>query len=125
MLWHMPPSSEAGIMQAIKQPIDERGALPEAIIADKDEMLASREWALIHMSQLLIGMGYQAEGFPELCHHALHIIKDPILLENRTKAGPIAEHRPRQTVIVHSTRIFPVHVDGNAGEAVGFRPSVS
>ena len=30
----------------------------------------------------------------------LHIIKDPILLENRTKAGPTAEHRPIQKIIV-------------------------
>ena len=30
----------------------------------------------------------------------LHIIKDPILLENRTKAGPTAEQRPIQKIIV-------------------------
>jgi protein-S-isoprenylcysteine O-methyltransferase Ste14 len=30
----------------------------------------------------------------------LHIIKDPILLEGRTKAGPIAEQRPLQKIIV-------------------------
>ena len=29
-----------------------------------------------------------------------HILKDPILLENRTKAGPAAEQRPIQKVIV-------------------------
>src|SRR6516165_7353460 len=30
----------------------------------------------------------------------LHIIRDPILLENRTKAGPTAEQRPIQKMIV-------------------------
>jgi protein-S-isoprenylcysteine O-methyltransferase Ste14 len=30
----------------------------------------------------------------------LHITKDPILLENRTKAGPTAEQRPIQKIIV-------------------------
>jgi protein-S-isoprenylcysteine O-methyltransferase Ste14 len=30
----------------------------------------------------------------------LHIIKDPILLENRTEAGPTAEQRPIQKIIV-------------------------
>ena len=30
----------------------------------------------------------------------LHITKDPILLESRTKAGPIAEQRPLQKIIV-------------------------
>jgi protein-S-isoprenylcysteine O-methyltransferase Ste14 len=29
----------------------------------------------------------------------LHILEDPILLENRTKAGPIAEQRPIQKII--------------------------
>jgi protein-S-isoprenylcysteine O-methyltransferase Ste14 len=30
----------------------------------------------------------------------LYVTKDPILLENRTKAGPTAEHRPLQKIIV-------------------------
>jgi protein-S-isoprenylcysteine O-methyltransferase Ste14 len=30
----------------------------------------------------------------------LHIVNDPILLENRTKAGPTAENRPLQKIIV-------------------------
>jgi protein-S-isoprenylcysteine O-methyltransferase Ste14 len=30
----------------------------------------------------------------------LYVTKDPILIENRTKAGPTAEHRPLQKIIV-------------------------
>jgi protein-S-isoprenylcysteine O-methyltransferase Ste14 len=35
----------------------------------------------------------------------LHIMNDPILLENRTKAGPTAEQRPLQKIIVASLMI--------------------
>jgi protein-S-isoprenylcysteine O-methyltransferase Ste14 len=35
----------------------------------------------------------------------LYITKDPILLENRTRAGPTAEHRPLQKIIVASIMI--------------------
>src|SRR5579864_7536361 len=35
----------------------------------------------------------------------LHIANDPILLENRSKAGPTAENRPLQKIIVTSIAI--------------------
>jgi hypothetical protein len=38
----------------------------------------------------------------------LHILKDPILLKNRTKAGPAAEQRPIQKVIVTCLTISAV-----------------
>jgi len=43
---------------------------------------------------------YLAVGAASSVPLTLHIIKDPILLENRTKAGPTAEQRPIQKIIV-------------------------
>ena len=43
---------------------------------------------------------YLAVGAASSVPLTLHIIKDPILLENRTKAGPTAERRPIQKIIV-------------------------
>ena len=42
---------------------------------------------------------YLAVGAASSVPLTLHIIKDPILLENRTKAGPTAEQRPIQKII--------------------------
>jgi protein-S-isoprenylcysteine O-methyltransferase Ste14 len=47
-----------------------------------------------------LGVG-AASGVPL----TLHIMNDPILLENRTKAGPTAEQRPLQKIIVASITI--------------------
>ena len=46
------------------------------------------------------GWVYLAVGAASSVPLTLHIIKDPILLENRTKAGPTAEQRPIQKIIV-------------------------
>jgi len=43
---------------------------------------------------------YLAVGAASSVPLTLQIIKDPILLENRTKAGPAAEQRPIQKIIV-------------------------
>jgi protein-S-isoprenylcysteine O-methyltransferase Ste14 len=72
-------------------------------------------WLSLIISSVLIGFAlfllagtikywqawiYLAVGAASSVAVTLHIMKDPILLENRTKAGPTAEHRPVQKIIV-------------------------
>jgi protein-S-isoprenylcysteine O-methyltransferase Ste14 len=72
-------------------------------------------WLSLIISSVLIGFAlfllagtikywqawiYLAVGAASSVAVTLHIMKDPILLENRTKAGPTAEQRPIQKIIV-------------------------
>jgi protein-S-isoprenylcysteine O-methyltransferase Ste14 len=72
-------------------------------------------WLWLIISSVLIGFAlflsagtinywqawiYLAVGAASSVPVTLHIMKDPILLENRTKAGPTAEQRPIQKIIV-------------------------
>src|SRR5262249_27687017 len=75
----------------------------------------ARMWLWLIISFVLIGLAlflsagtinywqawaYLGVGAVSSVPLTLHIIKDPILLENRTKAGPTAEQRPIQKIIV-------------------------
>jgi protein-S-isoprenylcysteine O-methyltransferase Ste14 len=75
----------------------------------------ARMWLWLIISFVLIGLAlflsagtinywqawaYLGVGASSSVPLTLHIIKDPILLENRTKAGPTAEQRPIQKIIV-------------------------
>jgi protein-S-isoprenylcysteine O-methyltransferase Ste14 len=72
-------------------------------------------WLSLIISSVLIGFAlfllagtikywqawiYLAVGAASSVAVTLHIMKDPILLKNRTKAGPTAEQRPIQKIIV-------------------------
>jgi protein-S-isoprenylcysteine O-methyltransferase Ste14 len=77
--------------------------------------LKAKVWLWLIISFVLIGLalflsagtinywqawGYLGVGAASSVPFTLQIIKDPILLENRTKAGPTAEQRPIQKIIV-------------------------
>lgn len=74
-----------------------------------------RMWLWFVISSALIGLAlfvsagtvkywqawvYLGVGAASSVPLTLHIMKDPILLENRTRAGPIMEQRPIQKIIV-------------------------
>ncbi len=42
---------------------------------------------------------YLAVGFASMIPYVLYVVNNPILLENRTKGGPLSEQRPIQKII--------------------------